>query len=220
VAYTLIDSLRGVVDRGTGTDIRNRWGIRADVAGKTGTTQDNTDGWFILMQPQLVAGAWVGFNDSRITLRSDYWGQGAHSALPIVGDVVSKALRGRLIDGKARFEPPDDSNWLQRLLQSARDSLSQRVHEQWQHLVQQLLQLLPPSLWPQPAKGPAKPPAPLPAPSPPIAPPPSEAETDPLQKKIDDIITEPREESPVPQVVPQASPPQPSSPQPLPYEQR
>jgi len=134
--------------------------------------------------------------------------------------VVSKALRGRLIDGKARFEPPDDSNWLQRLLQSARDSLSQRVHEQWQHLVQQLLQLLPPSLWPQPAKGPAKPPAPLPAPSPPIAPQPSEAETDPLQKKIDDIITEPREESPVPQVVPQASPPQPSSPQPLPYEQR
>jgi penicillin-binding protein 1A len=42
------------------------------VAGKTGTTQDNTDGWFILMHPQLVAGAWVGFNDGRITLRSDY----------------------------------------------------------------------------------------------------------------------------------------------------
>jgi len=219
VAYTLIDTLRGVVDRGTGTDIRNRWGIRADVAGKTGTTQDNTDGWFILMQPQLVAGAWVGFNDSRITLRSDYWGQGAHSALPIVGDVVSKALRSRLIDGKARFEPPDDSTWLQRLLQRARDSLRQRVQEQWQHLVQQLLQHLPPSLWPQPAKGPVKPPAPQRPPTP-MAPPPPAEEPDPLQKKIDDIITEPREESPAPQVMPQASPPQPSSPQPLPYEQR
>jgi penicillin-binding protein 1A len=68
--------------------IRSRYGIRADVAGKTGTTQDNADGWFILMHPQLVGGAWVGFNDGRVTLRSDYWGQGAHSALPIVGDLA------------------------------------------------------------------------------------------------------------------------------------
>jgi membrane peptidoglycan carboxypeptidase len=78
--------MRGVVDKGTGVAIRSRYGMRADVAGKTGTTQDNTDGWFILMHPQLVAGAWVGFNDNRITLRSDYWGQGARSALPIVGE--------------------------------------------------------------------------------------------------------------------------------------
>ncbi|MGC8140853.1 hypothetical protein ACP3W2_25740, partial [Salmonella enterica] len=83
--------------------IRSRYGIRADVAGKTGTTQDNADGWFILMHPQLVAGAWVGFNDARVTLRSDYWGQGAHSALPIVGDVVSRALRTRTIDQRVRF---------------------------------------------------------------------------------------------------------------------
>jgi penicillin-binding protein 1A len=73
----LLDALRGVVDRGTGVAIRAAMASSADVAGKTGTTQDNTDGWFILMHPQLVAGAWVGFNDSRITLRSDYWGQGA-----------------------------------------------------------------------------------------------------------------------------------------------
>jgi membrane peptidoglycan carboxypeptidase len=88
---TLLDVMRDVIDRGTGTAIRTRFGIRADVAGKTGTTQDNTDGWFILMHPQLVAGAWVGFNDSRVTLRSDYWGQGAHSALPIVGDFYQRA---------------------------------------------------------------------------------------------------------------------------------
>ncbi|MBN9697584.1 MAG: transglycosylase domain-containing protein, partial [Zoogloea sp.] len=81
-AYTLLDVMRGVVDRGTGVAIRNQFGLRADLAGKTGTTQDNTDGWFILMHPQLVGGAWVGFNDNRITLRSDYWGQGARSALP------------------------------------------------------------------------------------------------------------------------------------------
>ncbi|WP_371328797.1 penicillin-binding protein 1A [Pandoraea sp. PE-S2R-1] len=109
--YTLLDTMRGVINRGTGNAIRTRFGIRADVAGKTGTTQDNADGWFILMQPQLVAGAWVGFNDSRITLRSDYWGQGAHSALPIVGDVVSRALRAKLIDPNARFEAPDNHHW-------------------------------------------------------------------------------------------------------------
>jgi penicillin-binding protein 1A len=108
VNYQLLDAMRGVVDKGTGVAIRSRYGIRADVAGKTGTTQDNTDGWFILMHPQLVAGAWVGFNDGRITLRSDYWGQGAHSALPIVGDVTAQALRTKLIDPRARFEPPPE----------------------------------------------------------------------------------------------------------------
>ena len=111
LAYTLVDVLRGVVDRGTGSAIRSRFGIRADVAGKTGTTQDNTDGWFILMHPQLVAGAWVGFNDNRITL-NDHWGQGARSALPMVGDFFQKSLRTRVIDPKARFvEPPETGVW-------------------------------------------------------------------------------------------------------------
>ncbi len=108
---TLLDVMRDVIDRGTGTAIRTRFGIRADVAGKTGTTQDNADGWFILMHPQLVAGAWVGFNDSRVTLRSDYWGQGAHSALPIVGDFYQRALRARIIDPRERFEEVDEKSW-------------------------------------------------------------------------------------------------------------
>jgi penicillin-binding protein 1A len=101
---TLIDVMRDVVNRGTGAAIRSRFGIRADVAGKTGTTQDNADGWFILMQPQLVAGAWVGFDDGRVTLGSSYWGEGAHTALPIVGDFYQRALRARLIDSRARFD--------------------------------------------------------------------------------------------------------------------
>ena len=111
LAYTLVDVLRGVVDRGTGSAIRSRYGIRADVAGKTGTTQDNTDGWFILMHPQLVAGAWVGFNDNRVTL-NDQWGQGARSALPMVGDFFQKSLRARVIDPRVRFvEPPENALW-------------------------------------------------------------------------------------------------------------
>ncbi|MDQ3060992.1 MAG: transglycosylase domain-containing protein [Pseudomonadota bacterium] len=104
-AHTLLDVMRGVIDQGTGTAIRSRYGIRADVAGKTGTTQDNTDGWFLLMHPQLVAGAWVGFNDNRITM-GDGWGPGARSALPMVGDFFQHALRARVVDQKARFAAP------------------------------------------------------------------------------------------------------------------
>jgi len=104
-ALKLVNVMRGVVDEGTGTAIRYRYGIQADVAGKTGTTQDNSDGWFILMHPQLVAGAWVGFNDNRVTM-PESWGQGARSALPIVGDFFAQSLRLRAVDGRAEFDIP------------------------------------------------------------------------------------------------------------------
>ncbi|HXD40446.1 MAG TPA: transglycosylase domain-containing protein [Ramlibacter sp.] len=131
-AQTLLDVMRGVIDQGTGTGIRRRFGIQADVAGKTGTTQDNTDGWFILMHPQLVAGAWVGFNDNRVTMKGD-WGQGAHNALNIVGDFFRQALQSRLIDPKLRFDAPRQqdladpmvgrmSDWFNRLFQGAPES--------------------------------------------------------------------------------------------------
>jgi len=104
-SLTLVNVMRGVIDEGTGASIRHRWGITADVAGKTGTTQENTDGWFIMMHPQLVAGARVGFNDNRMTM-GDAWGQGARSALPIVGDVFSQSLRARWIDPGVEFDIP------------------------------------------------------------------------------------------------------------------
>ena len=110
----LLDAMRSVIDRGTGTAIRGRYGLKGDLAGKTGTTQDNTDGWFILAHPQLVGGAWVGFNDSRITMR-DPWGQGARSALPIVGDVFQHLVRGKLLDAKARFPQAPDAAELEPL---------------------------------------------------------------------------------------------------------
>jgi len=107
----LINTLREAVDQGTGQAVRTRFGVRADVAGKTGTTQKNTDGWFILMHPRLVAGAWVGFNDSRVTMRSDYWGGGGQNALLLVGDFFRQSLDARFIDGGARFPyaRPSDS---------------------------------------------------------------------------------------------------------------
>ena len=104
-ALKLVDVMRGVVDVGTGAAIRTRYGIGADVAGKTGTTQDNSDGWFILMHPEMVAGAWVGFNDNKVTM-GDSWGQGARSALPIVGEFFVQALRLRAIDVHTEFDIP------------------------------------------------------------------------------------------------------------------
>jgi penicillin-binding protein 1A len=107
----LINMLRGAVDQGTGQAVRTQFGVRADVAGKTGTTQKNTDGWFILMHPRLVAGSWVGFNDSRVTMRTNYWGEGRHNALLVVGDFFQQAIAARLIDGAAEFPfaRPQDS---------------------------------------------------------------------------------------------------------------
>ncbi len=111
-AYTVVDMMREVIDNGTGNRIRWKFGLRdLDFAGKTGTTQESADGWFMLMHPDLVAGAWVGWNDRRIAFRTSWWGQGAHNALHIVGDFatrLSKAkdlpLADRLRTG--RFEPP------------------------------------------------------------------------------------------------------------------
>lgn len=86
-AYTVVDMLRGAVEYGTAASLRARFGLHDyDLAAKTGTTQDGADGWFMLMHPQLVTGAWVGFNDRRVTFRSDQWGQGGRTALLPVGD--------------------------------------------------------------------------------------------------------------------------------------
>ncbi len=121
--YELLDMLRSVIDKGTGRAIRSRYGIRADVAGKTGTTQDNADGWFILMHPQIVVGAWAGFNDSRITLRNDHWGQGSRSALPMVGDFMARALKSPLLNSKARFESPQETHWWSDFVNRLRDKM-------------------------------------------------------------------------------------------------
>jgi penicillin-binding protein 1A len=96
-----------VVDEGTGADVRRRFSVRGDLAGKTGTTQDGADGWFLLMHPDLVAGAWVGFDDPRVTFRSSYWGQGGHNALRVVGDFARTAQRRGLLRTDRAFPRPE-----------------------------------------------------------------------------------------------------------------
>jgi penicillin-binding protein 1A len=79
----MIEMLRSVVNDGTASGLRSHDHMTADMAGKTGTTQDYTDGWFIGFTPGLVAGAWVGGDLQNIRFRTMQYGQGAHSAMPI-----------------------------------------------------------------------------------------------------------------------------------------
>ncbi|MCL4511614.1 MAG: PBP1A family penicillin-binding protein [Bacteroidetes bacterium] len=81
-AYLMTDMLRGVINGGTGSRIRNYFYL--DAAGKTGTTQNFADAWFVGYTPQLVAGAWVGFDDDRVHF-TDWDGQGGRAAAPIWG---------------------------------------------------------------------------------------------------------------------------------------
>ncbi len=109
VAYVMVKMLQNVVDRGTAQRLRTRYGIKADVAGKTGTTQNNTDGWFVGFTPQIVAGCWVGGADRIIRFRSTFYGQGANMALPIFALFLKSCFADPLtqISPTSRFpEPP------------------------------------------------------------------------------------------------------------------
>lgn len=89
----MIHMLKRVVNEGTGAGLRTRYGLKNDIAGKTGTTQSNTDGWFIGITPRLVVGCWVGGDDPRIHFKSTALGQGASTALPIVGRFLQQVNR-------------------------------------------------------------------------------------------------------------------------------
>lgn len=90
--HIITQMLKSVINDGTGGAIRSVWGIDSEFAGKTGTTQDQADGWFIGMTPTLVAGAWVGGEDPSIHFRSLGEGAGGRTALPIVGQFFSQIL--------------------------------------------------------------------------------------------------------------------------------
>ncbi len=109
-AYTVVDMMRGVIDYGTGQRIKGQYGLGGyDLAGKTGTTQNAADTWFMLMHPDLVTGAWVGFNDRRVTFRSTFWGQGAHTALHLVGTFFKGAAESPEVQvPNERFPSPQD----------------------------------------------------------------------------------------------------------------
>ncbi|NNF01951.1 MAG: PBP1A family penicillin-binding protein [Bacteroidia bacterium] len=106
-AYLMLQLLRGVVDNGTGKRVRFRYKIENEVAGKTGTTQNNSDGWFMGITPELVAGTWVGCQDRSVHFRTTDLGQGANMALPIWGLFMQKVYADESIGlSKGGFEAP------------------------------------------------------------------------------------------------------------------
>jgi penicillin-binding protein 1A len=91
-SYKMIYMLRSVVDGGTGGRIRSRYGLNMQMGGKTGTTQNNSDGWFMGFTPSLVSGVWVGGEDRSIHFDNIAEGQGASMALPIWALYMKKVL--------------------------------------------------------------------------------------------------------------------------------
>lgn len=96
VAYETLKMMKQVVTSGTAGSLRggNSWGnILAPTAGKTGTTQSNSDGWFVGLTPELATGVWVGAEDRSVRFKSMQWGQGARLALPIYGYYMQKVYK-------------------------------------------------------------------------------------------------------------------------------
>ena len=107
-AYAMVKLLQGVVDKGTARRIRFRYGLTNEVGGKTGTTQNNSDGWFIGITPELTAGAWVGADDRAVHFRTTALGGGANSALPIWGEFFKRIYADERIGLEQRpFEAPE-----------------------------------------------------------------------------------------------------------------
>ena len=107
-AYSVVNMMQGVISKGTGRSMYS-FGINAQsIAGKTGTTNDNSDLWFMGYTPQILAGAWVGADDRYIRFTDNYFGQGAHGALPIWAYFMAKVANDPAcnLDPNASFVKP------------------------------------------------------------------------------------------------------------------
>lgn len=109
-AWKMVELMRGVMDGGTGSRMRFRYNIKSPMGGKTGTTNDNSDGWFVGYTPSLSFGAWVGGDERDIHFASMAYGQGAASALPVVGLFLQKVYADPHLgyDPKEEFGIPED----------------------------------------------------------------------------------------------------------------
>lgn len=106
-AYLVLELMKGVVEGGTATRLRGRYGLNNPIAGKTGTTQNNSDGWFMGLTPELVTGVWVGCEDRAAHFRSTALGQGANTALPIWGLYMKKVYADKKLKvSRGDFERP------------------------------------------------------------------------------------------------------------------
>ena len=109
-AYKMIIMLQGVMNGGTGSRMRFRYNVNADMGGKTGTTNRNSDGWFMAFTPSLVTGCWVGGEDRDIHFNSMTYGQGASAALPISAYFFQSVFKDARLgySESEKFELPAD----------------------------------------------------------------------------------------------------------------
>lgn len=106
-AFLMVNLMEGVVTSGTGVRLRYKYNLNNAIAGKTGTTQNNSDGWFIGMTPELVAGVWVGGEDRSVHFDNTTEGQGASMALPIWAYFFQRVYADKSIKiSKGAFEKP------------------------------------------------------------------------------------------------------------------
>ena len=103
-AYVMTYMLKGVIEDGTGSRLRYKYGLNNPIGGKTGTTQENSDGWFIGITPQLVTGVWTGCEDRDIHFRSTRLGEGANSALPIFALFMKKVYANNTLGIKKNVD--------------------------------------------------------------------------------------------------------------------
>jgi penicillin-binding protein 1A len=109
-AYSVVSMMEGVISKGTGRSMYSYDIGAQSVAGKTGTTNDNSDLWFMGYTPQILAGAWVGADDRYIRFTDNYFGQGAHGSLPIWAYFMNKVANDPAcnLDRNASFVRPDN----------------------------------------------------------------------------------------------------------------
>jgi len=108
-AYLMISLLRGVIDQGTGIRLRFRYQLGSQIGGKTGTTQNHANGWFLGITPNLVAGVCSGWEDQAIHFEDMTHGQGANMALPIYGLFLQKLYADEelgIMEADVFDEPP------------------------------------------------------------------------------------------------------------------
>lgn len=111
-AWVMTTMLKGVVQEGTGARLGYKYHLTNPIGGKTGTTQDNSDGWFIGITPQLVTGVWTGCEDRDFHFTSTEKGEGANSALPIFAGYMKRVYANSSlgITKNADFVKPPNAN--------------------------------------------------------------------------------------------------------------
>ncbi len=107
-AYLMVKLMQGVVEGGTASRLRYKYDLKMPIAGKTGTSQNNSDGWFMGFTPEIVGGVWVGAEDRSVHFRSTAQGQGANTALPVWALFIKKCYNDKSLkyDVKKQFQTP------------------------------------------------------------------------------------------------------------------